>query len=181
MMSTGKHMPVSASCQCGTVAFEAVGTPIVCATCYCLSCQEAGRRFEQLASAPAVLDADGGTEFVLYRKDRVRCTKGAELLTEYRLRPDSPTRRVLATCCNSMMFLEMTKGHWLSMCRNRIPTGAPPLEMRVMTRHRREDAELSDDVPNYATHSGKFMWKLIAAWIAMGLRTPKILYGKVER
>ncbi len=176
-----QHKHLSATCQCGKVKFEAVGLPILTGSCYCTSCQEAGRQFEQLASAPPVLDLDGGTGVILYRKDRVRCVMGQEYLEERRLKPDSPTRRVLATCCNSAMFLDFTKGHWLSMFRNRFPTGAPPLEMRVMTKERRVGVELADDLPNYSGHSGKFMLKLIAAWIAMGLRRPEITLGKTVR
>src|SRR5262249_16982520 len=101
-----------------------------------------------------------------------------QYLEERRLKPDSPTRRVIAKCCNSAMFLDFTKGHWLSMFRNRFPTGAPPLEMRVMTKERRLGVELADDLPNYSGHSGKFMLKLITAWIAMGFRRPEITLGK---
>jgi hypothetical protein len=72
------------------------------------------------------------------------------------------------------MFLEFSGGHWLSLYRNRLPDGAPPLEMRVMTRDRREGVELPGDIPNYGTHSGKFMWKLLATWVAMGFRAPKV-------
>ena len=75
------------------------------------------------------------------------------------------------------MFLDFTKGHWLSMFRNRFPTGAPPLEMRVMTKERRVGVEFADDLPNYSGHSGKFMLKLITAWIAMGFRRPEITLG----
>jgi hypothetical protein len=176
-----QHKRRSATCQCGKVKFEAVGRPILTGACYCTSCQEAGRQFEQLASAPPVLDADGGTGFILYRKDRVQCVTGQAYLEERRLKPGSPTRRVVATCCNSTMFLDFTKGHWLSMLRNRFPAGAPPLEMRVMTKERRVGVELADDVPNYSGHSGKFMLKLIAAWIAMGFRRPEITLGKTVR
>jgi hypothetical protein len=176
-----KHKRLSAVCQCGKVKLEAVGRPILTGSCYCTSCQEAGRRFEQLASAPPVLNPDGGTDFVLYRKDRVQCVTGQEYLEEHRLKPDSPTRRVVAACCNSAMFLDFTKGHWLTMFRDRFPAGAPPLEMRVMTEQRRGGTELADDVPNYAGHSGKFMLKLVAAWIAMGLRRPEITLGKTFR
>src|ERR1700744_4194163 len=133
-----------------------------------MSCQEAGRRFEQLASAPPVLDPDSGTSLVLYRKDRVRCVTGQEDLEEHRLTPDSPTRRVVATCCNSAMFLDVTKGHWLSLYRNRFPAGVPRLEMRVMTKERRIGVELAGDVPNFSGNSGKFMLKMIASWIAVG-------------
>jgi hypothetical protein len=176
-----KHEPLFSMCRCGKVKFEAVGAPILTGACYCASCQEAGRRLEQLASAPPVLDPDGGTGVVLFRKDRVQCVKGLEYLEERRLKPKSPTRRVVATCCNSAMLLDFTKGHWLSMYRNRFPTGVPPLEMRVMTKDRRAGVELADDVPNYGGFSGKFMFKLLAARIAMGLRRTDITWGKSAR
>jgi hypothetical protein len=180
-VNPNKHENLFSTCRCGKVKFEAVGTPILTGACYCASCQEAGRRFELLASAPPVLDPDGGTDVVLYRKDRVQCVMGLEYLEEHRLKPESPTRRVVATCCNSAMFLDFTKGHWLSMYRNRFPTGAPPLEMRVMTKDRRAGDVLADDVPNYSGVSGKFMLKLLAARIAMGLHRTDITWGKSAR
>jgi hypothetical protein len=70
------------------------------------------------------------------------------------------------------MFLDFTKGHWLSMYRCRFQADAPEIEMRVMTRDRRASVALSDDVPNYSGHSGRFMMKLLTAWIAMGFRLP---------
>jgi hypothetical protein len=175
-----QHTRLFAACRCGKVKFEAVGPPILTGSCYCTSCQEAGRRFEQMASAPLVLDPDSGTAFILYRKDRVQCVIGQEHLEERRLKPSSTTRRVFAACCNSAMFLDFTKGHWLSMFRNRFATGAPPLEMRVMTKERRIGVALADDLPNYSRHSGKFMLKLIAAWIAMRFRRPEITLGKTD-
>ena len=159
-------------CACGGVEYEAIGAPITSVVCYCASCQEAGRAFEQFPAAPPVLEPDGGTAAILFRKDRVRCVHGREQLKEYRLKPDSPTRRLVATCCNSAMFLDFTKGHWLSMYRLRFPTDAPEIEMRVMTRNRRASVALASDVPNYRGQSGRFMMKLLAAWIAMGFRLP---------
>jgi hypothetical protein len=106
---------------------------------------------------------------------------GQEHLEEYRLKPESPTRRVIATCCNSAMFLDFTRGHWLSMFRNRFGTDAPPVEMRVMTKERRPGVELTNDLPSYSGSSGKFMLKLIASWIAMGFRRPEIALGKTVR
>jgi hypothetical protein len=176
-LSENQHKPLSATCQCGKVKFEAIGPPILTGACYCTSCQEAGRQFEQLASAPPVLDPDSGTGLILYRKDRVQCVTGEQYLEEHRLKPDSPTRRVIAKCCNCAMFLDFTKGQWLSMFRNRFPD-APPLEVRIMTKERRAGVELADDLPNYSGLSGKFMLKLIAAWIAMGFRRPEITLGK---
>jgi hypothetical protein len=108
----------------------------------------------------------------------VQCVTGQQYLREQRLKPESATRRVVATCRNSAMFLDFTKGHWLSMFRYRFATGGPPLEMRVMTAERRAGVVLADDVPNYPRHSGKFMLKLITAWIAMGFRRPEIDWGK---
>ncbi len=139
-----------ATCRCGKVKLEAVGRPILTASCYCASCQDAGHRLGRL------LDPDGGTSVVLYRKDRVQCVSGRQHLEEHRLKPDSPTRRVVATCCNSAMFLDFTKGYWVSIYRNRLPTGAP------------------EDAPNHRGHSARFMLKLVATWMAMGFRTPRL-------
>jgi hypothetical protein len=163
------------------VRFDTVGAPILTGACYCTSCQQAGRLIEQMPAASPLLDPDSGTSMVLYRKDRVQCMTGQEYLREHRLKPESATRRVVAACCHSAMFLDFTKGHWLSMFRNRFATGAWPLDMRVMTAERHAGVKLADDVPNYPRHSGKFMWKLIAAWIAMGFRRPEIDWGKTVR
>jgi hypothetical protein len=77
------------------------------------------------------------------------------------------------------MFLEFEKGHWLSLYRQRFAASdRPALEMRVMTGDRRAGFERKDDMPSYASHSGRFMWKLLSAWIAMGFRAPKIDYVK---
>ena len=179
-MNQKQHRHLFATCQCGQVKVAAVGRPILSVSCYCTSCQEAGRRFEQVASAPPVLDPDSGTGFILYRKDRVQFVTGQKYLEERRLKPASPTRRVVAMCCNSAMFLDFTKGHWLSIYRNRFPAGVAPLDMRIMTNERRVGVQLADDAPNYSGHSGKFMLKLIAAWIAMGFRRPEISLGKTN-
>ena len=48
----------------------------------------------------------------------------------------------------------------------------------MMTKERRAGVELADDMPNYGGYSGKFMLKLITAWIAMGFRRPEIILGK---
>jgi len=173
-MSVKQDIAQTAACRCGGVVLEVVGAPIVHAACYCASCQAAGRRIEQLADAPPLVGADGGTDLVLYRKDRVRCVQGGERLDAHRLKPESPTRRMVAACCNSAMFLDFTKGHWLTVYRARLPDDVPPLEMRVMTADRREGVVLPDDMPNYAAHTGRFMWKLLTAWAAMGFRTSKV-------
>ncbi|MGH6810731.1 MAG: GFA family protein [Ensifer adhaerens] len=172
---------LNARCTCGQVQLRATGRPIVAAACYCASCRKAGGLFEALPGAAPVLNNDGSTDFVLFRKDRIDCVRGADQLREHRLTPTSKTRRVVAICCNAPMFLEFTSGHWLTLYRQRLDQeGRPPLEMRVMTRDRRADVTITNDLPNYAGHSGKFMLKLIGAWAAMAFRSPKIDYVKGE-
>lgn len=165
----------TASCPCGAVTLELAGEPIVAAACYCHSCQQAGQAFDALPGAAGVVGADGGTPYLLVRKDRIRWLSGTDRLAEHRLTPDAPTRRFVATCCNAPVALEFTKGHWLSVYAGRIPAAErPPVAMRTMVRDRPAGVEFTDDVPGYATHSGRFMWKLLSAWAAMGFRAPPV-------
>jgi hypothetical protein len=163
-----------APCRCGKVELEIVGDPILRGICYCASCQEAGRLYRAAPGADSGLAGDGGSDYVLYRKDRVRCVRGGELLEERRLKPDSPTRRMYARCCNTAMFVDFTKGHWLTVYRGRVPNNIPSPTMRVMTAERPEGVILPDDIANYPGRSGKFMLKLLGAWMAMGFRRPAV-------
>jgi hypothetical protein len=177
-MSWEQQETLQATCVCGMVTFKTTAKPILSAKCYCKSCRDAGRGFEQLSNAPRVVDDDGGTEYMLVRKDRVLCSAGSDQLLEYRLDPASATRRVLATCCNSPMFLDFSKAHWLTLYRNRFASGAEPVQMRVMTGDREEGVNLANDMPNYPGHSIKFMLKLLPAWLAMGFRIPTVPFGR---
>lgn len=162
-------------CTCGQVHLQVVGAPILSAGCCCNSCRTAGARLQRLPSAPQLLDAHGATRFVLYRKDRIRFLEGGALLKELRLTPEAKTRRVVATCCNTPVFLEFESGHWLSLYGCLWPEGAlPPLEMRTMTEDLPAGSALPDDVPNARRQSVSFFVKLLGAWIAMGFRSPKI-------
>lgn len=163
----------SAACTCGQVALEAIGAPILSAVCYCESCRSAARRFEQAPGAPSVLNGDGGVDYCLFRKDRVRIVSGAEHLREHRLTEASATRRVVAACCNAPMVLDFTGGHWLTLYRDRMAEDAPPLDMGVMAKDRAVGPALTGDLPTYSTHPARFMVKLLAAWAAMGFRRPK--------
>ena len=127
-----------------------------------------------MSGADSGLAEDGGTDYVLYRKDRVRCIQGAELFEERRLKPASPTRRMYARCCGTAMFLDFTKGHWLTIYRGRLPADMPPATMRMMTAERPEGVILPDDMTNYPGHSGRFILKLLGAWIAMGFKRPAV-------
>lgn len=164
-------------CVCGAVTLEVSGEHIVSVECYCDSCRKAGAELQALPGAPPLLESNGATRCVLHRKDRVRCTRGEDRLREHRLAPSATTRRVVATCCNTAMFMEFLRGHWLSLYGRRFRAEAlPPLEMRTMTRDLKGTLRLPDDVPNSKTQSVSFMTRLLGAWVAMRLRTPTITF-----
>ena len=142
-----------ATCSCGRVSMEARRARIVATVCHCASCQRAGHLLEALPDAPPILNGDGGTPFVLMRKDRVDCVRGQEHLREHRLSDTTPTRRVVATCCNTFMFLDFTKGHWVTMLRGRLDGGGGP------------------DRPTPVA-----VGALMLTWARMGFRTPRIDY-----
>lgn len=169
-------------CLCGHVQLKVERAPIVSAECCCNSCREAGARLQTLPDAPLILDSKGATRFVLYRKDRVHFLKGADLLKEFRLTPGAKTRRVVATCCNTPVFLEFKGGHWLSLYGGLWPDRTlPPLEMRTMTADLPDPSVLPDDVPNAKSQTLPFFVKLMGAWIAMGFRSPKMpVTGKIH-
>lgn len=169
--------PTRLDCRCGAVALEASGEPIVSAECFCTSCRTAAGHFESLPGAEPLREPNGSTHFVLHRKDRVRCGQGAEQLREHRLTPRSSTRRVVAACCNTPMFLEFSRGHWLSLYARRFPAERrPAVEMRTMTRDIVDGSRPPEDVPNGKTQAFMFMARLLAAWVAMGFRAPEILF-----
>jgi hypothetical protein len=169
-MSGPPKNAMTARCACGSVELEAIGDPIVSAVCYCDDCQEGARRIEALPNAPPVLDADGLTAYLLFRKDRLKRSRGAQLLQGHRIKERSPTSRVVATCCNSAMFLEVDWGHWFSVYRARFPGDVPPLQVRINTKFKPGNSAVPGDVPSYAIFPLKFVVKLVAARIAMLLR-----------
>lgn len=167
------------SCTCGKVAMRVEGAPILTAECLCSDCQKAGAFFATLPGAEPIVDEKGATFHVVYRKDRVGCVRGAEFLREHRLTADTKTRRVVATCCNTPIFLDFTSGHWLDLFGTLWPEGTlPPLDLRTMTRDTPPGVQLPNDVPNPKSHNFGFFAKLLMAWAAMGFRVPKIDYVK---
>lgn len=168
-------MSTMIGCACGKVRLEVGSTPMMSVECCCNSCREAGVRLEKLPGARQVVDANGATPFVFHRKDHVRIVSGADHLKEFRLTPQAGTRRVVASCCNTPVFLEFKGGHWLSLYAGLWPKGAlPPLELRTMTADLPDASVLPNDVPNLKQQSLAFYWRLFRAWAAMGFRTPKI-------
>jgi hypothetical protein len=157
-----------ASCSCGSVELEAIGAPIVGAVCYCDDCQEGARQIEALPNAGSVQDLDGGTAYIVFRKDRVKCTRGTQFLKSHKIREKSVTNRVIATCCNSAMFLNFDDSkHWVNVYRARIKGNVPPLHMRICTKYRSKNGDIPSDVPSYSGYPLKLLAKLLAARIAM--------------
>jgi hypothetical protein len=146
-------------CSCGKVELEIRGEPITAMTCNCDSCRQAGRQLEGLPNASPILSEEGGTPYVMFRKDRVRCISGEMLLDEYRLSPTTPTRRIVAACCNSAMFLDFTKGHWVSVYE---------------TRYLESNAASSLTSPK----RGFLIPRLIWTWVTMGFKTPRFAFIK---
>lgn len=167
-----EHQTVA--CACGQVRLRLDGPPIASVECLCTSCRKAGRRLETLPGSPRIVDDKGATPFVMQRKDRVEIVAGATHLRAFRLSPKAATRRVVASCCNTPVFLEFTSGHWLSLYAGLWPDGGrPKLEMRTMTGDLDDPSALPDDVPNLKQHSLRFYARLMGAWIRMGFRSPK--------
>ncbi len=163
------HM--TASCSCGGVELKAFGAPIVRNVCYCDDCQKGSRQIEDLPNAGSVRDPDGGTAYMLYRKDRIECSKGAALLKSYKIKENSVTNRVVATCCNSAMFMNFDKGpYWVSAYTARFRGELPLLQMRICTKFKTNDVVLPDDVPSYRGYPLRFMAKLLASGAAMLFR-----------
>lgn len=169
-MSEPPKNRTTARCACGSVEIAAVGDPITSTVCYCESSQEGSRQIQALPNGRTACDTDGGTAYVLYRKDRVEYSGGFRLLRGYKLAEESSTNRVVATCCDSPMYLDFEKGHWLSIYRSALQGDLPPVEVRLHTKARPAGRDLPDDTPGYSGYSLKFMAKLFAAWIAMLLR-----------
>ncbi len=165
---------VTSSCRCGQVKFTLQGPRILRISCYCTSCRAASDGFVREYGSPPVAGADGGTDLVLYRKDRIAQATGAAQLAERRLKPESPTRRLVATCCGTPMVMDFTKGHWLSFYRAQLPADGSAPDMRVMTQDRPSGVTLPDDIPQYPRRSGSLLWKLLSTWAAMGLRRPRL-------
>jgi hypothetical protein len=158
----------TARCSCGSVEIEALGTPITSVVCYCDSCQEGSRQIEALAKAVPILGPDAGTAYILYRKDRIKYSKGAELLKGYKIEEKSTTNRVVATCCNSAMVMRFEDAkHWVPVYRARFQGDLPPLQWRICTKFKPENAGIATDIPSSAMYPAGFVWKLLTSKLSM--------------
>jgi hypothetical protein len=159
---------LTALCSCGAVEIEAVGRPIVTVICYCDDCRAAARNIEAIPGATSFRLNDGGTPLIAYRKDRVRCMRGEAKLAKLKLRDGSATNRRLATCCNSVMVLDFDDAkHWVDIYGFRIQMNAPKPEMLICTKFAVDEIENPDNLPAYSGYPPRFIFKLLAARVAM--------------
>jgi hypothetical protein len=158
---------VVARCACGKVELQASGAPITRVVCYCDDCQAGAEQIEALPNARRVRESDGGVGYLPYRKDRIRIAAGAEHLQGFKIRRNSPTSRMVATCCNAAVVLTFDDSkHWANVFSARVPGDVPPLEMRICTKYRPAGA-LDTTVPAFSGYPLRLLGKFLAAKIAM--------------
>jgi len=157
------------TCKCRSVKIELTGEPMLVNICHCDDCQRGSAQIELLPGAPKIVDRYGGSPYVLYRKDRVEFVQGRELLTDYRTDGEKDTRRVVASCCNSPVFLDFEQGHWVSIYQQRFDAPVPPARMRIQTRFMTGAQQPDDGLPLHRGFPPGMMVKLLSSWIAMGI------------
>jgi len=161
------------TCACGQVELTLTGKPFLVNICHCDDCQRASSELERLPGAPKILDAFGGTAYALYRKDRVLVTKGHDKLTDHRIEGEKKTRRVVASCCQSPLFLDFEPGHWLSLFRQRFAEPAPPVQRHINTRFMPAGLRLDDGLPQAKGFPLAMIFQLLKTRIAMGKGKPE--------
>lgn len=163
------------ACACGQFHLEVTGEPLITAECHCNSCRAGSQQLAALPLARPMTADNGGTPYVLYRKDRVRFPAGTALLRGYRLSEKAPTRRVVTTCCNTPVFVEFSGGHWLSLYASLWDqTARPAMQIRTQTANVPPGTTLDSSLPSGGWTTAGFYGKLLAAWMAMGFKSPKI-------
>ncbi|WP_088307878.1 DUF6151 family protein [Novosphingobium sp. B 225] len=149
-------------CACGAVECRASGDPIGTAVCYCDDCQAAAHSLAERPGAAPAADEDGGTALTLFHRKRFTCTRGADRLEQVKLRSDSATFRMIATCCDSMMYLGFERGpFWVSTLCNRFIGPVPPVEFRHMTRYRTSSFAYPDQAPRSKGFAPRFVGRTI--------------------
>ena len=155
---------VLASCACGQVIVRLDGPHIYCTACHCDDCQAAAHELEKLPTPEPVMDRCGGTPYVLHRRDRYAILQGSERLEPSKLRQDSPTKRMVARCCNSPMFVAFDNAqHWISVFRSRIDRGAPKLQSRIAPKFSEHPEALPNDVPAFKTFPIQLVMRILLA------------------
>lgn len=142
--------------------------PIAALSCGCDDCQAAAQALEALPGAPAFREPCGGTPSVLFPKAALKVTRGRDKLTEHRLHPGTRTKRMVARCCNSFLYVAFDRGpFWVDVVSARIEGGAPAPRWRIQTRYL--ETPPPGDVPNHAKYPQGLVWRLALAGALSGL------------
>ena len=170
---TTKNPTYLAQCQCGAVEIGAWAQPIMVSACYCDDCQAAAQRFAVSANSGCASNADGGTEFMVFRRDRIACTRGADRLQAMRLTALTKTRRMIASCCSTPMYVAFDdKRPWVSALRAPFGPDAPPVEMRICTRFKRSEEKTDDGLPSHPGYPASMMVRILAVLPSMLFSRP---------
>ena len=84
----------------------------------------------------------------------------------------SKTRRMVAGCCATPMYLAFDdKRPWLSAFRASFGADAPPVRMRICTRFRRSEEKAEDGLLSHPSYPPLMIVRILAAW-------PLMLFGR---
>jgi hypothetical protein len=168
-MSTSSQT-IRARCACGCTEHEASGSPVVALACYCDDCQAAGAQIDALPQGHSGLSADGGTVSMLFRKDRVRCVRGGELLVPHKLRSEAYTTRIVASCCNSNVLTRFE--NWLPIVavRNFSADARVEPQVSIYTRFAPDATLIRHAGPRYQGMPPSIGLKVVASAVGLGFR-----------
>lgn len=159
-----------ATCACGAVEVTLDAAPIAALSCCCDDCQAAATRLEALPGAPRFREPCGGTPAVLFPKAALKVTRGGDRLAAHRLSERSRTRRMVATCCNSFLYVTFDRGpFWVDVVSARLED-APAPRWRIQTRFCPQPPP--QDLPNHAKYPQGLVWRLALAGVLAGLPRP---------
>jgi hypothetical protein len=160
----------SVECECGKTALKLRGPHLYCTSCHCDDCQQAAACLADEHGVKNILDPYGGTEYVLHRKDSYSIVRGTGHLRPHRLREGSPTRRMIAICCGSPMYLAFDNAqHWITVYRKRFGTSAPDVQSRIMTKFLPPGTDIPESPPSYKSFPVLMIWHLVTSRVQMAL------------
>lgn len=163
-----------AYCACGRTEFQATGSPMLVMACYCDDCQAANAQINAMPNGHGGARSDGGTPSTVFRKDRVRCVRGQELLNEHKLRPDSHTSRVIATCCNSNMETRFDNWYpFVALRTHSVNTDDVKPQLCMNTKWAPNKDRIMFQVPHHAGIPLSFAMKLLGASVQLGFQRAK--------
>lgn len=158
----------TATCACGSVEIALDAAPIAALSCCCDDCQAAGARLEALPGAPPFREPCGGTPATLFPKTALKVTRGQGKLVPVRLNDRSPTKRMVATCCNSFLYVAFDRGpFWIDVVNARFAGDAPRPRWRIQTRFL--DVPPPPDMTNHPKYPQALVWRLALAGVLAGL------------